>query len=138
MDGDLTLSPQEQRPELNDAISKVLRYGVVLSSLVLAAGLGLMLLAPPPGAPASLQGTLATNFGGPTLSPSALVSGIAVGNPISILQLGTVILFATPIVRVAASIVLFLKERDMLYAGITTLVLAMLLLAIFVLGPLLA
>ena len=67
--GDLPLNPEEQDVGLNDAIGKVLRYGVVLSSVVLAAGLALMLLAPPPGAPESLQGTIAANFGGPTLSP---------------------------------------------------------------------
>lgn len=132
------MSPQEQRPELNDAIGKVLRYGVVLSSLVLAAGLAMLLLVPPPGEPGSLQATIASNFGGPTLNPSALVSGIAAGSPISILQLGTLILLATPIVRVAASVVLFLRQRDTLYVGITLLVLVMLLLAVFVVGPTLA
>lgn len=132
------MNPEEQDVGLSDAISKVLRYGVVLSSLVLAAGLALMLLAPPPGAPESLQGTISADFGGPTLSPTTLLSGLAMGNPISLLQLGTVILFATPIVRVVASMLLFLREKDMMYVGITTLVLVMLLLAIFVLGPLLA
>jgi uncharacterized membrane protein len=130
------LNPQGQRPELNEAISKVLRCGVVLSSLVLGAGLALMLLAPPPGAPVSLEETLAANFGRPTLSPSALVSGIVAANPISVLQLGMLILLATPFVRVAASVLLFLRERDLMYAGITMLVLVMLLLAVFVVGPL--
>jgi uncharacterized membrane protein len=124
------------RPDLNDTIGKILRYGVVLSSLVVAAGLVLMVLAPPPGAPASLQGTITADFGGPTLNPSALLAGIAAGNPVSVLQLGTLILLATPIARVAASVFLFLRERDMLYFGITLLVLAMLLFAIFVVGPL--
>jgi uncharacterized membrane protein len=120
---------------MNDAIGKILRYGIILSTAVVAVGLVLMLLAPPPGTPGTLQGTIAANFGGPTLSPSALLAGIARGSAVSILQLGTLILLATPTVRVAASIILFFMERDMLYVGVASLVLVMLLLAIFVLGP---
>jgi len=122
--------------ELNETIGNVLRYGVVLSSVVVATGLVLMLLALPPGAPASLQGMLASNFGLPTLSPSKLLGGIAAGNSVSILELGTLILLATPLARVVASVLLFMKERDALYVGITLLVLVMLLFAIFVVGPL--
>ena len=129
------MNPQHQHADLNDTIGKILRYGVVISTAVVAAGMVLMLLAPPPGTPGTLQGTLAAKFGGPTLSPSALLVGIAHGSAVSILQLGTLILLATPIVRVAASVFLFLREKDTLYVGITSLVLAMLLLAIFVLGP---
>jgi len=130
------LSPQRPRADLNEAIGKILRYGVALSSAVVAAGLVLMLFAPPPGAPATLQATLAANFGRPTLSPSALLAGIAHGSAVSVLQLGMLILIATPITRVAASVLLFLRERDMLYVGVTLLVLGMLLLALFVVGPL--
>jgi uncharacterized membrane protein len=130
------LSSQRPQADLNDAIGKILRYGVALSSIVVAAGLVLMLLAPPPGIPETLQGTIAANFGRPTISPSGLVAGIAQGSAVGVLQLGMLILIATPIVRVAASALLFLRERDMLYVGITTLVLAMLLFALFVVGPL--
>ena len=121
--------------ELNDTIGNVLRYGVVLSSAVVALGLALMLLAPPAGAPGSLQEMLTTNFGVPTLTLSSLLNGVASGNAISVLELGTLILVATPLTRVAASVLLFLREKDMLYVGITLLVLSMLLFAIFVLGP---
>jgi len=130
------LNAHSPHADLNDVIGKILRYGIVLSSAVLGAGLVLLLLAPPPGAPGTLQGTIAANFGGPTLSPSALLSGIAHGDAVSILQLGTLVLLATPLVRVAASVLIFLREKDMLYAGITFLVLSMLLFAIFVVGPL--
>jgi uncharacterized membrane protein len=130
------LSPRRPPADLNDAIGKVLRYGVVLSSMVVATGLVLMLSAPPPGTPATLQATLAANFGRPTLSPSALLAGISQGNAVGVLQLGMLILIATPITRVVASVFLFLRERDVLYVGVTLLVLGMLLLALFVLGPL--
>ena len=114
----------------------MLRYGVVLSSIVLATGLLLALSLPPPGAPVSLQGMFASNFGLPTLSPWQLLRGIASGNSVSILELGTLILLATPLARVVTSVLIFLREGDALYVRITLLVLAMLLFAIFVIGPL--
>ena len=129
------MNPPRRRGDLNDAIGKVLRYGVVLSSAVMAAGLTLLLLAPPPGAPGSLQGLLDTNFGKPTLNAAALIGGITGGNPISVLQLGTLILLATPLARVAASALLFLRDGDPLYVGVAVLVMATLLVAIFVVGP---
>ena len=121
---------------LNDTIGNILRTGVVLSSAVIAIGLVLTLVAPPPGMPETLQGTITANFGGPTMSHTALLTGIAQGSAVSVLQLGTLILLATPIVRVAASALLFFREKDMLYVGVTLLVLGMLLFAIFVIGPL--
>lgn len=42
----------------------------------------------------------------------------------AIIQLGVIVLIATPILRVAFSAVVFLIERDRLYVGITLLVLA--------------
>lgn len=127
---------QSPRADLNDTISKILRYGVAISSVVVATGLVQMLLAPPRGTPGTLQGAIAANFGGPTLSPSELIAGITRGDAVSVLQLGILVLIATPITRVAASVLLFLRERDMLYVGVTLLVLGMLLFAVFVVGPL--
>lgn len=130
------MKDESAEAQLNETIGKVLRYGVVLSSVVVTVGLVLMLSAPPPGAPTSLEGMLQSRFGLPTLSPSLLLRGIASGNSVSILELGTLILLATPLARVVTSVVLFLRVRDGLYVRITLLVLAMLLFAIFVIGPL--
>lgn len=129
------MKAQGAKVDLNDAIATILRYGVVLSSATIAVGLALMLSVPPPGTQVTLQGALAANLGRPTLDPSALLEGVAQGSAVAVLQVGTMILLATPVVRVAASVILFFRERDMLYVGITSLVLAMLLLAIFVVGP---
>jgi uncharacterized membrane protein len=130
------LKAERPQADLNDAIGSILRYGVALSSVVVVAGLVLVLFAPPPGTPETLQGAIAANFGRPTLSPSALAAAVAQGNGIGVLQLGLLILIATPITRVAASVILFLRDRDALYVGVTLLVLTMLLLALFVVGPL--
>ena len=100
--GDTSLTVRRPEDDLNDTIGKILRYGIVLSSAVLAIGLVLLLAAPPAGAPSTLQGTIAAKFGGPTLTPSAWLAGIAHGSAVGILQLGTLTLLATPLVRVAA------------------------------------
>jgi uncharacterized membrane protein len=83
----------------------------------------------------SVQGVLDAHFGRPTFNPMELIAGTAAGDPISLLQLGTLILLATPLVRVAASALLFLRDGDLLYVCITLLVLATLLVAILVVGP---
>jgi len=45
----------------------------------------------------------------------------------AIVQLGLVLLIATPVLRVAFTLVAFVLQRDRIYVGITTLVLALLL-----------
>jgi uncharacterized membrane protein len=47
-----------------------------------------------------------------------------------LIQFGILILLATPVVRVAVSLVTFVRERDRLYAGLTAVVLLILLLSI--------
>jgi len=46
------------------------------------------------------------------------------------IQLGLLLLLATPVARVAFSIVAFIEQRDALYVGVTVLVLAVLLYSI--------
>jgi uncharacterized membrane protein len=53
--------------------------------------------------------------------------------PAAIAQLGLLILLATPVTRVAESVIGFALERDRLYAAITTAVLMILLTSIFLL-----
>jgi len=120
---------------LNDTIGRILQVGIVLSAALIGIGVILMVAAPPSGTPSTLQGAIALKFGGPNLTVSTWLSGIARGNAVSFLQLGTLVLLATPLVRVGASVLLFLKVGDTVYAGITLLVLVMLLLAIVVVGP---
>lgn len=120
---------------LNDTIGRILQVGIILSTSLIAFGLVLMVASPPSGTPSTLQGALSSKFGGPNISTSTWLSGVFDGNALSFLQLGTLVLLATPLVRVGASVLLFMRVRDSLYVGITLLVLAMLLFAIVVLGP---
>jgi uncharacterized membrane protein len=55
-----------------------------------------------------------------------IISGAMHGNDLAIIQLGLVLLIATPITRVVFSILVFLVERDYLYVTISTVVLLIL------------
>ena len=61
---------------------------------------------------------------------SNLVMSLSRGRPIAIAQLGLLVLVATPVVRVLASVVGFALEGDRLYASITLGVLAILLISL--------
>ena len=53
-----------------------------------------------------------------------------VGEPDAVISLGLLLLIATPIMRVAASVLLFLAQRDYRYVAITLFVLAVLLISL--------
>ncbi|MGH7143076.1 MAG: DUF1634 domain-containing protein [Planctomycetota bacterium] len=64
---------------------------------------------------------------------NAIWQGLGHGDGLSIMALGLLVLIATPVVRVAISIVTFVYMRDRAYTVITTLVLIFLILS-FLLG----
>ncbi|MGA3057956.1 MAG: DUF1634 domain-containing protein [Candidatus Limnocylindrales bacterium] len=76
--------------------------------------------------PATATSTATTDFGG-------LAARLLTLEPLAIAQLGLLTLLATPVVRVAASVVAFTLEGDRLYAAITAMVLAILLASAFLL-----
>lgn len=109
-------------------VSGVLIVGVTASAVLLAAGLLGSLFA---GWEGSLTGAApgtdaTTDFG-------ALVAGLLALRPIALAQAGLVVLLATPVVRVGASVVAFTLEGDRLYAGFTIAVLVILLGSLFIL-----
>ncbi len=106
-------------------ISNVLRIGVLLSGAVILVGVVLYYTHPQ----AKTSGALSYPH---TLG--AVIPGILAGNAEAVITLGLLILLATPVLRVAVSIGAFALEHDWLYVGITTLVLALLLSSILVLG----
>jgi len=107
-------------------VSGVLIIGVVLSAVLMTAGFVASLAV---GWEGSLRGLPAT-----TLAASDF-SGVGPGlrelRPIAFAQAGLLVLIATPVVRVMASVVAFVLERDRLYAVITIVVLAILLFSLF-------
>jgi uncharacterized membrane protein len=56
-----------------------------------------------------------------------IAAGVLHGNALAIIQLGLLMLIATPVARVVFSVFAFLAERDYLYVAISALVLAVLL-----------
>jgi uncharacterized membrane protein len=109
-------------------ISAVLLVGVGISATLIGAGFVAALAI---GWHGSLVG--ATGGSGATTDFSNLPARLASLEPLAITQLGLVVLLATPVARVAASVVGFALEGDRLYVTITAVVLLILLTSIFVL-----
>jgi uncharacterized membrane protein len=105
-------------------ISSLLKYGVLLASVVVLLG-GILYLVFCGNEPANYQ--LFRGEPSQLSSPVPIVKEALSGNPLSIIQLGLLILIATPITRVALSVLIFLWQRDWLYAIITLFVLSELL-----------
>jgi uncharacterized membrane protein len=111
-------------PRLQRVVGNLLRFGVLLAAAVVLAG-GIAYLARHGGAipgyrvfrgqPANLR-----SLGGIVRSALAL-------DERGVIQLGLVLLIATPIARVAIAGVAFLFERDRTYVLVALLVLALLL-----------
>lgn len=119
---------------MNNILGLVLRSGVVFSGLVIAIGTGLFI------ANHSMDDTSSFLVYNPAIVPhgnfpaslSAIAAGIVSLDPASIIQLGFLILLATPVARVALSLFLFAAEKDRLYVYITATVLVILLFSMLV------
>lgn len=114
--------------KLENTIANLLRAGVVLSAFVVLSG-AVMYLGSHPLAPVNYR-----TFQG---EPDELktVHGVVryafSGNAKGIMQLGLLLLIATPIARVISSAVAFALEGDRMYLLFTLLVLSVLLYSLF-------
>ena len=121
-------------------ISYVLRGGVLLSAAVILCGITLAAVTRDTGyapiQPHHLPDILAFHpAAGPgyfPTAPAAVLQAALIGKPYAIIGLGMLLLIATPVLRVALSVVFFLTQRDWLYAGITVFVLTVLLASLIV------
>jgi uncharacterized membrane protein len=119
-------------------ISYVLRGGVLLSAAIILCGFALGAVTRDTGyAPIRshhLSDMLAFHQRvGPgyfPTAPAAVVQDALGGKPYAIIGLGMLLLIATPVLRVALSVIFFVVERDWLYVGITVFVLTVLLLSL--------
>jgi uncharacterized membrane protein len=107
-------------------ISSVLRGGVILSAAVITIGVAAYYLA---GA-STVRYPHGLRF--PDSIPT-LWFGLTHGDPMAIIALGLILLLATPVLRVAVSVLAFAAARDRLYVAITLLVL-LVLISSFLLG----
>src|ERR1039457_1896703 len=110
--------------QVDDIIGALLRYGVMLSASVVAAG-GIWYLIQYGSSPPGYR----VFRGEPEYLRHlrGIVSGIPGFHCRRMIQLGLVLLIATPVARVAFSVVAFVLQRDRTYVAITLIVLAVLL-----------
>ena len=112
--------------DIQQLIGRQLRLGVIISSAIVLAG-GLIYLRrhghelPAYGAFTGVREGL-DNLPG-------IWNGVLNNRGMNIIQLGVVLLIATPIIRIAFSVIAFLLEKDYLYVVLTLLVLGVILLS---------
>jgi uncharacterized membrane protein len=128
--------PAQHRDGIGDArleviIGRLLRAGVVLAAVVSAVAVVLYIARGSGEAP-----DYRTFHGEPTRlrTVHGIVRGAAALRARALMQLGLLILVATPVARVALSVVGFALERDRLYVAVTLGVLALLLLGLLGFG----
>jgi uncharacterized membrane protein len=121
-------APQHEPPWVDAAISRLLRTGVTISVVVVLTGLVLTFIHHPQYVRSKSALGQLTDAG--AVYPHRLRDVLAqVGETRgqAIVMLGLLMLIATPVARVAFSIVAFAVERDRLYVTLTSIVLALLL-----------
>ncbi|MBS0197828.1 MAG: DUF1634 domain-containing protein [Planctomycetes bacterium] len=115
-------------PKLEAMLSRVLSLGVYAAAGMAVLG-GVVYLVQHGGETVSY-----TRFDGEPgglTNPAAIVSGALGGDGRAMVQASVLILIATPIIRVLASLVLFMVTRDRLYVAVTLLVLVLLCLGLW-------
>lgn len=119
-------------------IAQLLRWGVLLSFIIVAIGIGILILTGNTGYHTVRLDDLDTivQYRMPPDFPNTLgdvLNGVLALRPYAIIAFGLVILIAIPVLRVAVSVIAFAAEKDWLYVLITSFVLLVLLLS-FVIG----
>lgn len=105
------------------AVSRWLRIGVIISAIVIIFGLFLLFIQGSGGYPEDTY---------PTSLPD-IFRGTLAFKPYAVITFGLILLILTPVLRVAVSIWVFMREGDKLYVGITSIVLVILIVS-FLLG----
>lgn len=111
-------------------ISGILRCGVIVSLATILVGLVVMFVHHPSylDSPAELQHLTQPGAAFPH-TVSAVIAGLLDGRGRAIVVLGLLLLIATPILRVAVSIVVFILQRDRVFMLVTSFVLVVLLIS---------
>ena len=105
-------------------MGRLLQVGVLASATVVLAG-GIRYLLTHAGEQADYRSFVPHAL--QLRHPAVLLYGIAHADAASIIQLGILMLIATPIARVVFAFLAFIAERDRLYIAISAVVLAVLL-----------
>ena len=115
-------------------IGKLLRYGVILSCIITLFG-GIIYIYQHQGGMPDYSPTPSDEpFPGVAVylrELSTILPRILQFDGAAIIQLGVIVLIATPVIRVAFSALAFLIEKDYLYVTITLIVLSIILINMF-------
>ncbi|HEU0138736.1 MAG TPA: DUF1634 domain-containing protein [Bryobacteraceae bacterium] len=114
--------------DVDGLLGGLLRVGVVLAAIVVLAG-GVVYLLRHGTEPAGYG----VFYGEPDdfRSPSGILRGALSLRGRGLIQLGLLLLIATPVARVAFSVAAFAIQRDRMYVAITVMVLLLLLFSLF-------
>ena len=116
-------APRWTDHQVDQVIGRLLQVGVAMATVVVIIG-SVLLIARHGHETVDhrvFRGAAAT-----LTSVGAIVHAAFAGDPLAITQLGLVLLIATPIARVALTLIAFVAQRDWLYTGLTAVVLAIL------------
>ena len=109
--------------EIEVSVARMLLIGVTISAALVCCGGGLYLCSQ------SMTVPDYTHFRGQNAEwhgLAAVIHGAIRMNAASVIELGLLLLIATPVARVVLCVVGFLRQRDWLYVAVSTLVLAIL------------
>ena len=126
-----------ERREIDRAAGRmtvVLRVGLATAIALMGAATA-FLLAGGPGASSARVTSAATLRG--YLGGDGLLAGLAAGSPEAYLTLGVYALVATPVLRVVTGLYYFRRAGNFALAKLTGVVLVLLLMSLFLLGPVL-
>lgn len=113
--------------EVDQLLGNLLRIGVIVATAVALLG-GALFLSQHGGEPAG--GRVFRGEPPELRSIGAIMRGALALRAEAIVQLGLVLLIATPVARVAMALVAFILQRDRTYVAVTTIVLALLILSL--------
>lgn len=127
----MNTTPQQPKHDIQQLIGNTLRWGVTVACLIAFIG-GVIYLAKHGGEPMKDYTTFpiaeeTANFSAYT-TLTGIIDGVLNFTAVGWIQLGVIALILTPILRVLLSLLDFLQERDWLYAAITAVVLAVIIL----------
>ena len=115
---------------LEAMVSRVLEAGVALSLTLLLLGSVLLFVRGDSGYGQGMQNAVAltthVSLASFPHTVSAVFRGVAGLRPYAVIALGLLVLIATPVIRVAVTLIGFLRARDWRYVAITAIVLAVL------------
>jgi len=117
---------------LQRVLATILGWGVLISAALITAGIVLFMVVTGPRAILLAPRIIPPGSETDPRSLRAVLDALIPAQPAAVTDLGLLLLLITPVVSVASAIVIFVKAGDLLYVGIATFVLCMLILGFLI------